>query len=247
MHAYTDAIRRTGGAYVLYPGDKSYSRKGFHEIIPGLGAFPVKPSKSDNGIGELKGFILEIIDHFINRSSQREKIAYRTFDIYKTPPEADNAHTERLPESFNENRALIPDDTVVLVGSYKSREQLNWIKSRALYNFRMEGARGSLTLTKEALSSKFLVLHTKEDESTRELWRIVEKGFKVTSRETLERLGYPNPGHKNYLIVRIEKVSEPELENVELNFKKLVGYSPNDDYAFPFTATLSELMTCRKK
>jgi hypothetical protein len=152
-----------------------------------------------------------------------------------------------LPESFNENRALIPDDTVVLVGSYKSREQLNWIKSRALYNFRMEGARGSLTLTKEALSSKFLVLHTKEDESTRELWRIVEKGFKVTSRETLERLGYPNPGHKNYLIVRIEKVSEPELENVELNFKKLVGYSPNDDYAFPFTATLSELMTCRKK
>ena len=23
MHAYKDAIRRTGGAYVLYPGDKS--------------------------------------------------------------------------------------------------------------------------------------------------------------------------------------------------------------------------------
>ncbi len=27
MHAYKDAIRRTGGAYVLYPGDKSLNRK----------------------------------------------------------------------------------------------------------------------------------------------------------------------------------------------------------------------------
>src|SRR6056297_592624 len=52
MHAYKDAIRRTGGAYVLYPGDKAINQKGFHEIIPGLGAFPVKPSKTDSGIGE---------------------------------------------------------------------------------------------------------------------------------------------------------------------------------------------------
>ena len=71
MHAYKDAIRRTGGAYVLYPGDKSINQKGFHEIIPGLGAFPVKPSKTDSGIGELKAFILEIIEHFIHRASQR--------------------------------------------------------------------------------------------------------------------------------------------------------------------------------
>src|SRR5690606_36263540 len=39
MHAYKDAIRRTGGAYVLYPGGRSIKQKGFHEIIPGLGAF----------------------------------------------------------------------------------------------------------------------------------------------------------------------------------------------------------------
>ena len=46
MHAYKDAIRRTGGSYVLYPGYKSVKQKGFHEIIPGLGAFPVRPSKT---------------------------------------------------------------------------------------------------------------------------------------------------------------------------------------------------------
>ncbi len=36
MHTYKDAIRRTAGAYVLYPGtDKLYRKSGFHELIPG--------------------------------------------------------------------------------------------------------------------------------------------------------------------------------------------------------------------
>ena len=44
MHAYKDAIRRTGGAYILYPGtDNQNPLKGFHEIIPGLGAFAIRP------------------------------------------------------------------------------------------------------------------------------------------------------------------------------------------------------------
>lgn len=37
MHAYKDAIRRTGGAYILYPGTENQVIHGFHEIIPGLG------------------------------------------------------------------------------------------------------------------------------------------------------------------------------------------------------------------
>ena len=69
MHAYKDAIRRTGGAYVLYPGDKSINKKGFHEIIPGLGAFAIKPKQGDNGTAELKDFIYKIIDHFNNMNT----------------------------------------------------------------------------------------------------------------------------------------------------------------------------------
>ncbi|MGN1256423.1 MAG: DUF2357 domain-containing protein, partial [Bacteroidaceae bacterium] len=44
MHAYKDAIRRTSGAYILYPGTVERRLKGFHEIIPGLGAFCLTPS-----------------------------------------------------------------------------------------------------------------------------------------------------------------------------------------------------------
>ena len=83
MHAYKDAIRRTGGAYVLYPGDKPQKKVGFHEIIPGLGAFCISPNdENSQQIDELKKFIRDVVAHFMNRTSQREKIATYSNKIY---------------------------------------------------------------------------------------------------------------------------------------------------------------------
>jgi hypothetical protein len=247
MHAYKDAIRRTGGAYVLYPGDKAINQKGFHEIIPGLGAFPVKPSKTDNGISELKAFILEIIEHFINRASQREKFAQRTYDIFKTPPDNNNIIKESLPETFGTNRNLIPDETFVLIGFYKSTAHLNWIKKRNLYNFRMDGARGALILSYEAVTSKYLLLHTFGQKESGELWKIVSSGFRLLSKKTMERLNYPSPSNPNYLILKIEKVSDSEFENVRFDFTKLKNYATGRASSFPFTASIAELMRCKMK
>jgi predicted component of viral defense system (DUF524 family) len=52
MHAYRDAIKRSQGAYVLYPGraNAAVKLKGFHEILPGLGAFGVAPD--ENGVAQ---------------------------------------------------------------------------------------------------------------------------------------------------------------------------------------------------
>jgi predicted component of viral defense system (DUF524 family) len=242
MHAYKDAIRRTGGAYVLYPGDKSINQKGFHEIIPGLGAFPVNPSKTDSGIGELKGFILEIIDHFINRASQREKIAFRTFDIYRSPPDSNNFVKESLPEPYNANRDLIPDDTFILVGYYNSIEQYEWIKRTKLYNFRMGSGNGSLVLDKETVSAKYLLLHTSGESKSGDLWKITSKGPKVFSKEDLIRKGYNTPSQDNYLVIQLEKVTDPEFDNISWNFKDLENYSSGRASSFPFTTNLTELM-----
>lgn len=247
MHAYKDAIRRTGGAYVLYPGDKSINQKGFHEIIPGLGAFPVKPSKTDSGIGELKAFILEIIDHFINRASQREKIAYRTFDIFKNPPGSENTIKEPLPEPYNSNRDLIPDDTFILVGYYNSPEQYTWIKRTGLYNFRMGSGTGSLILDIETVSSRYLLLHTSGDKDSGDLWKIISKGPKVYSKNDLIKKGYPSPSQENYLVIRIEPLTDKEFENVSWNFKELKNYSTGRASAFPFTTSLTELMKNKVK
>jgi predicted component of viral defense system (DUF524 family) len=63
MHAYRDAIRRSAGAYVLYPGNAGDGKQfaefdGFHEVLPGLGAFAIRP-RSDGtaeGMDELRHF-----------------------------------------------------------------------------------------------------------------------------------------------------------------------------------------------
>jgi predicted component of viral defense system (DUF524 family) len=247
MHAYKDAIRRTGGAYVLYPGSKEIIHKGFHEIIPGLGAFPVRPSRSNSGIGYLKSFILEVIEHFLNRASQRERFAFRTYEVHKTPPESNNSVNELLPEPYNENRNLIPDDTFVLVGFYNTPEQYDWIKKNKLYNFRMNSRRGSIILDKETVSSKYLLLHTHGDKDSGDLWKIVSPGPRVYSKHKMEKLAYPKPKDKinDYLVIQIEKVTNIEFQNMRWNFRNLKNYKSHRVSAYPFTASLSELMRNR--
>lgn len=65
MHTYNDAIRRTVGSYVLYPGDfdsKTKNYRLFEEVLPGVGAFAIKPSIQADSENVLKDFISEIIE-----------------------------------------------------------------------------------------------------------------------------------------------------------------------------------------
>jgi predicted component of viral defense system (DUF524 family) len=245
MHAYKDAIRRTGGAYVLYPGDKPLNKIGFHEILPGLGAFPVKPSKTDSGISELKNFIFQVIEHFVNRASQREKLAYSVYDIHKH--NKPNELNEPIPEAYGENRGLIPDNTYVLIGYYSSKQQHDWIKSNKLYNFRMGSGNGSLILDKETVSSKYLLLHTAGDSTAYDIWKIVSIGPKVYSKQDLIKKGYDNPSQDNYLVVALEKLDVEDFKDCKWKFKELANYSTGRASAFPFTSSLTELMKSIEK
>lgn len=241
MHAYKDAIRRTGGAYVLYPGDKSLNQKGFHEIIPGLGAFPFRPSKNNSGIGELKAFIIEIIEHFGNRASQREKIAFRTYDVYKNEPNKENIVKEALPETYGVNRDLIPDDTFVLVGFYKT-EDLDWIIKSGLYNTRVDSKKGSLRLGPGEASAKYLLLHSCGETKTSCLLKITETGPQVFSKKTLIDKGYPSqPSHEYYLVYNVREITDIELQNQKWDITKLDKYKEGRA-SLPFSVTMSELM-----
>ena len=247
MHAYKDAIRRTGGAYVLYPGDKSLTRKGFHEIIPGLGAFPVKPSKNDSGIGELKSFILEIIDHFVNRASQRERIAFRTYDVHKNEPNKEDEVNEALPETYGENRSLIPDDTFVLIAFYKT-EHLDWIIKSGLYNARADSKRGSLRLGLGEAGAKYLLLHSNGETKTSRLLKIIETGPRVFSKHTLIDKGYPSlPSQEYYLVYKVQEIEDSELQNQVWDITELDKYKHGRSSALPFSVTMTELMKVKLK
>jgi predicted component of viral defense system (DUF524 family) len=241
MHAYKDAIRRTGGAYILYPGtdDKPTTFKGFHEILPGLGAFAIRPSEENSGIHHLIDFITEVKNHFLNRATQRENISTKTYQITKDG--LSNELNEPIPEYINGEK-LIPDETYVLVGYCKSDAHLKWISDKLIYNFRMNNNRGALKLTQETLNSKYLLLHMKGDDSSSRLYKINKPEFRVTSKNTLKRLNYPNPKQESYLVVKLEECNDLEFADLEFDFKALKNYKLGRASAIPFSVSLRDLL-----
>ncbi|WP_028871689.1 DUF2357 domain-containing protein [Psychroserpens burtonensis] len=240
MHAYKDAIRRTGGAYILYPGNnKGDMKRGFHEIIPGLGAFALRPSLNNNGTAELSDFIDKIISHLLNRTSQRENIASKTYGITKDGKS--KPLNKPIPEYVN-GKKLIPDETYVLVGYCKSESHLKWINDKSLYNFRMDSNRGSLKLNMETFNATYLLLHMEGDTSSSKLYIIKKSEYRVTNKATLERLNYPNPRQKSYLVVSVEKCFDKEFQNISWDFKDLKQYKSGRASAIPFTTSLPELI-----
>ena len=241
MHAYKDAIRRTSGAYVLYPGDEALKQKGFHEIIPGLGAFPVKPSNPNSGTGELKAFIQEIVQHLINLCTQREKIALRNYNIYKTSPTLHSVK-EPYPEIYNENRDLIPDETYVIAGLCKSEMHYNWIKNNMLYNIGLGSRNNPIPITKEMINSRFLLLFSLEQDTSLNLWKIKQNHAEIYALQDLLDLNYPTPTHHNYLVFQLQEVTEPELKNISVDFSKLKF----DMNKHSLVITLAEVMKNKK-
>jgi predicted component of viral defense system (DUF524 family) len=241
MHAYKDAIRRTFGSYILYPGDDpTYNPKGFHEVIPGLGAFAIRPSRTNNGTDELKQFLNEVVHHFMNRASQREKISFKTYETYKG--KHSNELNEVIPEAYGPNRNLIPDETFVLIGYYK-KETWNWINSNGLYNARAGSARGSLRLGLGETMAKYLLLHTEGEVITNKLFKVTEMGPRIFSKQTLIDKSYPAiPSQEFYLVYSIEGIKEKEFKNKNWDVSKLENYKSGRGSGLPFAITLTGLM-----
>lgn len=242
MHSYKDAIRRTAGAYVLYPGDaqKPTRWKGFHELIPGLGAFAIRPGKSNHGTDDLKSFLQDVVDHFLNRASQREKVAFRSFDIYHSKPTEEVR--EVLPEAFGANRALIPDETFVLIGFYKNEAHLKWVKKNRLYNFRTGTSGGSLALGSREVNARYLLLHGPGEQVSGVMFKIKEPAPRLFSARDLERKHYPDPSGSFYLVYKIKIGVEPELDGRQWDVSRLPGYRTNRASGLPFSVSLTDLM-----
>lgn len=91
MHTYNDAIRRTIGSYVLYPGEYGGESTGneifrlYDEVLPGVGAFSIKPSIDVRSENELRLFIVKLIESEKSNISRLNRLKYYTEMILREP------------------------------------------------------------------------------------------------------------------------------------------------------------------
>lgn len=203
MHAYRDAIRRTAGAYVLFPGNEDVlPYREFDELLPGLGAFVLRPasSPSESGRTAIEKFLSHVVDHVADRATQHERDRFWRATVRHTPEPASSSATE-LPDI-----ALPPRDALVLCGYVRSREHERWIETTGLYNVRADGRRGALSADSSELRGEWLLLYGAN--SATSAWQRVG-GWFVQTRDDLSEAGYPQPRGKAYLCCPVSRVLVP--------------------------------------
>lgn len=210
MHRYRDAIlyraqegerrlsRQVVGAYVLYPGRPAPQSYDYAGLIreENIGAIPLLPG--GEGGAALKAFLGEILAKRTPEDHLGADIPTRGTTVVVAP---------------DAGRFLERD---VVYGTYRNSgrfDQLEWIRSRRLYNMPVERAKG-IGITDEAdaraKSMLFLVSGAQGRQDRPSVFRIVKgSARRVRRRELVERHGYPagkeGEEGKEYWLWRLER------------------------------------------
>lgn len=203
MHAYRDAIRRSAGAYVIYPGDDAESNdsafREYHELLPGLGAFVLRPAQDGiaAGRGVLLRFLSDVLDHVATRLTAHERGRYwlgEVYGVYDARVRPTKELTEPLPE------------TRVLLGYVKSKAHWDWIFRTKTYNVRTETRTGGVDANAPLLYCQLVLLYCPSLDHAL-LVRVLSSPERVT-REAMERTGYPEPT-SDYWCIQLAALSSP--------------------------------------
>lgn len=203
MHAYRDAIRRTAGAYVLYPGgDAELDSKPFaeyHELLPGLGAFVLRPTElgTASGTMALQCFLNDVLDHVATRLTDHERGRYWLREVYGKPVALADRSGPDVP----------PPETSVLLGYVKSPEHWSWIIRRKTYNVRTEERIGGVRSDAALLQSQLLLLYCPELEQLA-LARIVSDAERIPL-DSMRATGYPKPS-SDYWCVQLSLITRSD-------------------------------------
>jgi len=237
MHAYRDAIRRSAGAYVIYPGDEQ--RAPFmehHEVLPGLGAFPLRPGPTGSvGADALDRFLEDVLDHVSDRATQHERSRFWRTVIHRTVPTR-SERDRRLPAL-----SVPPSDAPVLCGYLRGRPHRRWVEHTGLYNVRAGERRGSLAADAEILRALDIVLYGPGLRPS--LWARIGPWF-VQLQDEMLTLGYPNPRGRVYLCCPVERRDdEPEwLGQLSLGDGPVTGATAGAPLATTWRDILDEVV-----
>lgn len=198
MHAYRDAIKRSQGAFILYPGRSVQPTRftGFHEILPGLGAFGVSPDESGNaqGIDDLSNFLNESLKHLCNRATSRERASFHLSRSYATDLPQNSHPRFSLPEfdSLNSDAiALPPTEHMVLIAWRADIAQLAWMQKMAAGVVRLGNLSVGWRMQSNWSGLRHLLLRESGSSTVSGLWRISKAGYRVTTDVDLIAQGFP--------------------------------------------------------
>lgn len=202
MHAYRDAIRRAVGAYVLYPGTEREDCRLYHEILPGLGAFALRPTDHGDadGILPLEAFIDAVIDHVALQATQDERARFWVREAHAHWG-VDAARSHSAPFLTRP-----PADTLVLLAPAKNPAHLEWIRGHRLYNVRAGKRRGSVGLDSHELAAEFVLVYEARTQNA-ELWLVTGEPMLVT-QEQLVHMAYPDPKGDLYYCLELEPIAD---------------------------------------
>lgn len=246
MHAYNDAIRRTYGSYVIFPGTNDERMDRFFEILPGIGAFVLRPDKSGaKGVSELERFISSVADSLVNRVTQREHMSNLEMLIRKPGAVtyaalSADARRANIPTYNSNGKPFIPAEETALIGYVRGQAHLDWIANTGLYNFRAGNRSGALDLTADILKADYLLLHGNGPGILKILKIDRAAGIRIATGVELVKKGYPfTPGGDLYLLIT---VGDEVSFNVDFNVGKLSEWTTKGAHGAPMTATFEDLL-----
>ncbi len=263
MHAYRDAIRRSEGAYVIYPGvitnEKTDNRRweGFHELLPGLGAFAVRPLANGDAAGMeyLDTFLDGALDQLSNRASYLEHRRHGLSRVAKTRATWVNEMASLKPELGiamedlfvgDADHPLSAHDVTVLIGWCKSPDHLAWIEREGIYNFRA-GAdeRGSLPNIEPKFADARLIALIDDTGPKSGLLKVKVRGVEIWTKKQLNDSHYPSASHNLYAVFRVGSATPFSMWTWDM--EKLCSLRPQlkdpTKKGEPVAMTLAELMT----
>ncbi len=221
MHTYRDAIRRTAGAYVLYPGSQTESFRQFQEILPGLGAFPFRPAdqSTEEDRSNLGVFLKSVIEHCCNQATTRERLQfwqnkYLASDLEENPESKTIRASEYLIQP--------PADTPILIG-YVRPENVDFVRRTNVYNIRADSERaGAISPTDLMLTARFLFLWTGDSISQARVIGLFERtsNWFIADATELAKRGYrqSSSGFRYFACDLTEKICRlPKLKIKELS------------------------------
>ena len=202
MHAYRDAIRRTAGAYVLFPGTKAGRFTLDTETLPGIGAFPMRPA-SDGGPASgrqaLTSFLGEVLSHVANQATRHERSRFWTERI------AAEGNLAVSPDPPMDSLDFPPADTGVLLVRMSRRAELDWLMTSRTCVL-PDRDPGSSRPFEPSLSANFLLLHGPGVENQMLVRRVSD--WYPMDRTQLEGAGAPGPNSGAALCCRVAPVED---------------------------------------